>query len=120
MSNSFAASELKLALSEIPWGIRAYRLVPPASTSEARAEVELLEEGQACVVACQGAGWVVVEAQGGCAKPSSVFDTLDDLLLAVSPLFEAKRMEKLFEKLTAVAEQQKADDDDGGTSPSSP
>lgn len=33
------------------------------------------------------------------------FETLDDLLLVVSPEFEKKRMEKLFEKLSRVDEE---------------
>ncbi|BGP13701.1 hypothetical protein JCM10213_007088 [Rhodosporidiobolus nylandii] len=114
MYSSFAAQELSLALAEIPWGMRASRLLPATPANEARAEVELLEEGQLAVVACTGKGWIVADTDGGCLKPSTVFDTLDDLMLAVSPAFEAKRMEKLFEKLAAVAEQQNGEENGEG------
>ncbi|GAA5822674.1 hypothetical protein JCM11251_004337 [Rhodosporidiobolus azoricus] len=107
---SFAASELQQALSEVPWGLRSHRILHSDAAGEARAEVDLLETGQTAVVLCREGGWSVVEAKGGCPNPDTVFETLDDLLLAVSPTFEAKRMEKLFEKLNAVAEQQQQDD----------
>ncbi|GAA5916828.1 hypothetical protein JCM6882_006365 [Rhodosporidiobolus microsporus] len=107
---SFAASELTQALSEVPWGIRTHRMLPSDTAEEARAEVDLLE-GYTAVVSCREGGWSVVDAEGDCPKPRSVFETLDDLLLAISPAFDAKRIEKLFEKLNAVAEQQREEDD---------
>ncbi|BGP29891.1 26S proteasome regulatory subunit 7 [Rhodotorula toruloides] len=59
MPSAFAASELKQALSEIPWGMRAHRLLPddPATPGAARAEVDLLEEGQSVTVSCSEGGW---------------------------------------------------------------
>ncbi|BGP05861.1 26S proteasome regulatory subunit 7 [Rhodotorula toruloides] len=106
MPSAFAASELKQALSEIPWGMRTYRLLPddPAEPDAARAEVDLLEEGQSVTVSCSDGGWRIVGSKGRCRKNNAVFDTLDDLMLAVSPAFEAKRMEKLMEKLAEVAD----------------
>lgn len=68
MTDSFSASELKLALSEIPWGLRSSTLLPVESSSEAKAQVELLEEGQFAVLCCRGNGWTVAGAQGGCMK----------------------------------------------------
>jgi hypothetical protein len=68
MSDSFSSSELKLALAEVPWGVRSSHLLPVESSSEATAEVELLEEGQTAVVCCRGNGWTVVEGRGGCPQ----------------------------------------------------
>lgn len=139
MPSAFAASELKQALSEIPWGMRAHRLLPddPAVPDAARAEVDLLEEGQSVTVSCSDGGWRIVGSKGRCrkvrlgptdakaamltillldlphlpvlnfahlAQNNAVFDTLDDLMLAVSPAFKGKRMEKLMEKLAEVAD----------------
>ncbi|EGU12492.1 hypothetical protein RTG_01528 [Rhodotorula toruloides ATCC 204091] len=106
MPSAFAASELKQALSEIPWGMRAHRLLPddPAVPDAARAEVDLLEEGQSVTVSCSDGGWRIVGSKGRCRKNNAVFDTLDDLMLAVSPAFKGKRMEKLMEKLAEVAD----------------
>ncbi|GAA6029399.1 hypothetical protein JCM8097_003659 [Rhodosporidiobolus ruineniae] len=109
--SSFVESELTQALSEVPWGLRSSRLLPSTSSDEARAEVDLLEEGQSAVVSCRTGGWTVAAASGGCPKPSTVFDTLDDLLLAISPLFEEQRMHKLFEKLARVAQQQQDEEE---------
>ncbi|GAA5881141.1 hypothetical protein JCM1840_001619 [Sporobolomyces johnsonii] len=111
MTASFAQSELSQALSEIPWGIRAARLrsaqfCPPG---EAQAEVDLLEGGTT-LVACSQQHWRVVEEQGMQSFSPDVlsrsFDTLDDILLAISPLFEQKRMEVLMSKLGALVERQ--------------
>ncbi|GAA6006309.1 hypothetical protein JCM10207_000600 [Rhodosporidiobolus poonsookiae] len=106
---SFAQSELSSALAEVPWGYRSSALLPAASSGEARAKVELLEDGQSLVVSCREGGWSVVETSGGCPQPSSIFETLDDLFLAVSPLFASTRMHKLLEKLTAVADERNND-----------
>ncbi|BGP45867.1 26S proteasome regulatory subunit 7 [Rhodotorula kratochvilovae] len=107
MPSAFAAAELKQALSEVPWGIRSHRTLPDdaAAPDEARAEVDLLEEGNAVTVACSGGGWTILSSRGRCCKPGRAFDTLDDILLAVSPAFEAMRMHKLMEKLAGVAEE---------------
>lgn len=138
MPSAFAAAELRQALSEIPWGMRTHRSLPddPAAPDAARAEVDLLEEGERVTVSCSDGGWRIVGSEGRCSKVRSgshvhrsqlsdgssprspppvpprlrsthqtntVFDTLDDLMLAVSPAFEAKRMERLMERLAEVA-----------------
>ncbi|GJN88686.1 hypothetical protein Rhopal_001652-T1 [Rhodotorula paludigena] len=105
MPSAFAASELQQALSEVPWGMQSYRTLPddPAAPGQARAEIDLLEDGQGVTVACSEAGWDIVGSKGRCRKPGRSYDTLDDLLLAVSPAFEAMRMQKLMERLAGVA-----------------
>ncbi|GAA6047656.1 hypothetical protein JCM3770_001611 [Rhodotorula araucariae] len=106
MPSAFAAAELEQALSEVPWGIRTHRILQDhaAPPNEARAEVDLLEEGRTVTVACSEGGWTIVASTGRCCKPGRAYDTLDDILLAVSPAFEAMRMSKLMEKLAGVAE----------------
>ncbi|GAA5922591.1 hypothetical protein JCM3775_005784 [Rhodotorula graminis] len=108
MPSTFAAGELEQALSEIPWGIRTHQLLPddPSTPSAARAEIALLDDDESAVsVACAESGWAIVGSRGRCMKPGRSFDTLDDLLLAISPAFETARINKLMEKLAGVAQE---------------
>jgi hypothetical protein len=76
MTDSFSSSELNLALAEVPWGFRSSTLLPVESNSEAKAEVELLEEGQTAIICCRGSGWTVAEAKGECPKVRPAFSRL--------------------------------------------
>jgi hypothetical protein len=76
MTGSFSSSELALALAEVPWGFRSSTFLPVESSSEAKAEVELLEEGQTAVVCCRGNGWTVAAAKGECPKVRPAFSRL--------------------------------------------
>ncbi|GAA5891060.1 hypothetical protein JCM8208_003150 [Rhodotorula glutinis] len=108
MPSPFAAAELEQALSEISWGIRTHQLLPdePATPGAALAEIGLLDGDESAVtVACSKSGWRIMASRGRCIKPGRSFDTLDDLLLAISPAFEAARMNKLMEKLAGVAQE---------------
>ncbi|CEQ39870.1 SPOSA6832_01439 [Sporobolomyces salmonicolor] len=117
MSTAFAQAELSQALSEIPWGVRAARIRPAESCppGEARAEVDLLE-GATTLVVCSEQHWRVAEERGMQSFSPDVlsraFDTLDDILLAISPLFEQKRMEMLMSKLGALADRLSDPSDD--------
>lgn len=127
MPTEFASSELQQALSEIPWGYRSYTLLPdaPANPGDARVEIRLLDGDQDMVTAtCGDRGWTLVHWSTGKAlvrypsrpplpraddrvralQPEHPFDTLDDLMLAVSPAFEKLRIEKLLECLADAAD----------------
>ncbi|GAA5910167.1 uncharacterized protein JCM6883_001099 [Sporobolomyces salmoneus] len=114
MSNtSFAQAELRQALSEVEtWGIKSARIVDEGTSEKASAKL-VLREGDEVVVECSESGWVIVRSPVAEVRYSEAdlicrpFDTLDDLLLAVSPEFEQKRMEKLFERLSKVAEERR-------------
>ncbi|GAA5830261.1 hypothetical protein JCM3766R1_002845 [Sporobolomyces carnicolor] len=111
-ADSFAQSEVRQALSEIDtWGFESAQTLE-TSTAEgddgAKARLVLLE-GNTVDVRCSEAGWTLSQSESlTCSLEPELydrkFDTLDDLLLAVSPRFEEKRMEKLFEKLSQLAE----------------
>ncbi|BGP53836.1 hypothetical protein JCM8202_005611 [Rhodotorula sphaerocarpa] len=109
MATSFAASELRQALSEIPWGYRSHALLPAdrARPGEALVEIRLLEDGELVVAGCSDKGWTLIQHTTAHTQrhPDQPFDTLDDLMLVVSPRFEQVRMEKLLEKLASVQDQ---------------
>jgi hypothetical protein len=132
--DSFALSELRQSLSEIDsWGIESFQILDSdqrqqLSSDKATAGIVLLE-GSKVSIECSESGWKVLKSNqvsnlsfAWIRTPSinpfllslqafdsglleSNHDTLDDLLLAVSPKFEQKRMEKLFEKLSEVANE---------------
>jgi hypothetical protein len=130
MVESFAESELGRALSEISsWGLESFRILD--QTSPPTADLNLLE-GRQITVSCSEAGWKVLDQVGCTSLPLSLsrvdpqritdstqansieeprepksFPTLDDLLLSVSPDFERKRMERLFERLDRVKEERR-------------
>ncbi|GAA5972571.1 hypothetical protein JCM8115_000270 [Rhodotorula mucilaginosa] len=107
MPTEFASSELQQALSEIPWGYRSYTLLPDAPTNpgDARVEIRLLDGDCDMVTAtCGDRGWTLVHWSTGATLPEHPFDTLDDLMLAVSPAFERLRIEKLLESLANAAD----------------
>ncbi|GAA5886146.1 hypothetical protein JCM3774_002996 [Rhodotorula dairenensis] len=105
MPTEFASSELQQALAEIPWGYRGYTLLPdPPAAAAAAAEIRLLDPGDHTATAsCTTRGWTLLHCTRDIQQPDQPFDTLDDLMLAVSPAFEKLRIEKLLERLADVA-----------------
>lgn len=59
---SFSSTELSTSLSEVGWGLTSWELLPPhfCPSDEARAKLELLEEGDSAVVGVSERGWKVV------------------------------------------------------------
>ncbi|GAA5991808.1 hypothetical protein JCM5350_003203 [Sporobolomyces pararoseus] len=112
--SSFSHSELRQALSEIgSWGIESARILDQHSAEGDKATAQLtLLEGLEVTVECSESGWRLNKSEPLVKSLEADlfdrnFDTLDDLLLAVSPRFEQKRMEKLFEKLSDVANERR-------------
>ncbi|GAA5887788.1 hypothetical protein JCM16303_002331 [Sporobolomyces ruberrimus] len=108
-SLSFSQSELDQALSEVdPWGFTSSRIVQ--HPTKAIVDLVLLERNQVRIE-CTESGWRLLtcpEYEQSLIDSTTYdrsFETLDDLLLVVSPEFEKKRMEKLFEKLSRVDEE---------------
>ncbi|GAA5951816.1 hypothetical protein JCM3765_003125 [Sporobolomyces pararoseus] len=117
--SSFAQSELRQALSEIDsWGIKSVQILDQHYIATAQL---ILLEGTEVIVECSESGWRFNNSQTSVQSIEAdllerKYDTLDDLLLAVSPQFEQKRMEKLFEKLSKVAnERREAVTEDGSS-----
>ncbi|GAA5831639.1 hypothetical protein JCM5353_000988 [Sporobolomyces roseus] len=111
-SSSFAHTELEQALSEIPWGYKQSSIHPPSKSKHnnrnAIVDLQLLCD-RTVEIECSEAGWKVLrDPQGQIPSESAAYeawwDTLDNLLIQISPEFERKRMEKLLEKLNQHAE----------------
>ncbi|GAA6061845.1 hypothetical protein JCM10212_000762 [Sporobolomyces blumeae] len=121
MSNSFAESELRTALAEVPWGVSSAEIRPPLPDGTATALVELLE-GNKVLVGCSERGWCLLPGPG--VRPSDAaldrrpFETLDDLLVAVSPAFESNRIQRLLSKLDDVAAESRSSSNDPPAAPS--
>ncbi|KAK4058645.1 26S proteasome regulatory subunit 7 [Microbotryomycetes sp. JL221] len=120
----FSKDELEQALSEVgPWGLSSYRILPKhmcASDSEARAQLELLDgqregfEPDKAVISVSERGWQVCLRSHLPTEPDdkddTTFETLDDLLLFLSPAFRNKRDTMLFDKLASLQQQQQQQD----------
>lgn len=88
MPSAFAAAELKQALSEVPWGMRSYQLLPDDSSTPgaARADIDLLEEGRGVTVACTEGGWAITGSRGRCCKVSSLHPPPRQAPVPLNPL----------------------------------
>ncbi|SCV69122.1 BQ2448_2142 [Microbotryum intermedium] len=121
---SFSTTELPQSLDEIQAysGIQAYTILPPhfcSSPTESRAEIKLLEKGDTAVVSCSEKGWAIALRSvvdwkrlppDSAAKDNETFETLENLLAYLSPAFEAKRMQVLADKLSAVSVERGEED----------
>ncbi|KAM0792459.1 hypothetical protein ACM66B_005134 [Microbotryomycetes sp. NB124-2] len=131
----FSSDELERALSEVSsWGLSSYSILPRtmcASDSEARAQIELLDgvdssasatatasqcslERDKAVISVSEQGWQVCLRSvsnvsnlppDSADKDNQTFQTLDDLLMYLSPAFKRNRDELLMSKLAGLAEQ---------------
>ncbi|KAH9841806.1 uncharacterized protein C8Q71DRAFT_349098 [Rhodofomes roseus] len=107
MHNDFPGGELENALKEHAFGLSRYEILHK-SPHEARARIALLE-GKAVNVMLTTSGYSIV---CDVESPARTFESLDDLLLSVSPRFEEARQQALLAKLQLLAEQQ---DQPGGS-----
>ncbi|CAD6565028.1 MAG: hypothetical protein CYPHOPRED_005030 [Cyphobasidiales sp. Tagirdzhanova-0007] len=112
LSNSFFRDELGRALSECGFGILAWILdasvddiAEEPAQATATATVTLLsdeaEQGPEIGVKLTIKGYCVY--RGDLELPRISFETLDDMLCAVSPVFQRRRTKLLYEKLEDVA-----------------
>ncbi|KAF5315164.1 hypothetical protein D9619_007218 [Psilocybe cf. subviscida] len=92
--SSFCYTELQRALKEQTFGIKSYS-VSSNSSNQAIALVVLLE-GSKISVSLTTQGFSI---SGG----SNVYETVEDLLQSVSPLYGQKRQELLFAKLSKLS-----------------
>ncbi|SCZ97659.1 BZ3500_MvSof-1268-A1-R1_Chr4-3g07344 [Microbotryum saponariae] len=114
--SSFSSTELLSSLSEIQSysGIQSYTVLPAhfcSSANESRAEIKLLEKGDTALIVCSDKGWGIALRSvvdwkrlppDSAAKDTETFETLENLLAYLSPAFEARRMQVLSDKLSAV------------------
>ncbi|GAA5932938.1 uncharacterized protein JCM15063_002246 [Sporobolomyces koalae] len=97
----FAHSELVRAIAEVQgWGIHSVLHVPSKEEHDAdTAQLETLEHMKV-TVECTLKGWILHEDE-----KHNHFETLDDLLSAVSPAFVMARWNRLSEKLETLKER---------------
>ncbi|PSS34196.1 hypothetical protein PHLCEN_2v1763 [Hermanssonia centrifuga] len=91
----FPQSELQRSLSEESFGIKSFEFVN-VSELEATANVVLLE-GNTIQISLTSRGYQSHDSEGG------VFETMEDLLQATSPMYETVRQRILMEKLSVLA-----------------
>lgn len=59
--NNFSLNELKLAFSEIGWGIKSYEILESINNiDETKAEVNLLEPDKIVIISCSLSGWKLI------------------------------------------------------------
>lgn len=92
-SSGFYYNELRRALSEQTFGIARYEVATPVNPHEATASVTILE-GPCASVTLTSRGYHLSNGQ--------IFETIEDLLLSVSPKYAEKRSDVLFSKLQAL------------------
>ncbi|KAL0961321.1 hypothetical protein HGRIS_006279 [Hohenbuehelia grisea] len=104
--SSFFGTELQRALREQAFGITSFELVD-AGPLQAGAKVTLLE-GSAVTVTLTGRGyhWDAHQSQRPSVSASSssgqVYEGIEDLLTAISPLYQQRFQETLFSKLAKL------------------
>ncbi|KAI0068057.1 hypothetical protein BV25DRAFT_1818426 [Artomyces pyxidatus] len=101
---NFYESELTRALDEQTFGITASQLV--RSTAHDATAIITLQEGEDIEVMLFSVGYKIMGRASSESKDASdvVYETIEDLLGAVSPLYAAKRMESLMEKLARLSQ----------------
>ncbi|KAI0049276.1 hypothetical protein FA95DRAFT_1489595 [Auriscalpium vulgare] len=97
--DNFYRTELEQALSEQVFGVARGDVI--RSTPEDAAALITLLEGPDIEVGLSSAGYTI---SGRGDVRQAKYETLDDLLVATSPLYAAKRMEVLFAKLQEIAQ----------------
>lgn len=90
---SFFYNELRRALSEQTFGIARYEVATPVSAYEATASVTVLE-GSCVSVTLTGRGYHLSNGQ--------TFETIEDLLMSISPKYAQQRSDALFAKLRGL------------------
>ncbi|KIM61977.1 hypothetical protein SCLCIDRAFT_99556, partial [Scleroderma citrinum Foug A] len=94
----FYYNELRRALSEQTFGIARYEVATPVSPHEATASVTILE-GPCAAVTLTSRGYHVSTSH---LSNGQIFETIEDLLMTVSPKYAEKRSDVLFSKLQAL------------------
>ncbi|KAL4063303.1 hypothetical protein V8B97DRAFT_1876926 [Scleroderma yunnanense] len=92
-SSGFYYNELRRALSEQSFGIARFEVATPVTPLEATASVTMLEGPCASVT---------LTARGYHLNTGQIFESIEDLLLSVSPKYAQKRSDVLFSKLQAL------------------
>lgn len=106
---SFFEEELKKALREQTYGVDSSRLLS-STALDATAEITIIE-GATIKVMLFTSGFQLSKytgdhsVSGGSALVGMIFETLEELLLAVSPLYAAKQGEELVAKLEQLSNQ---------------
>ncbi|ETW86859.1 hypothetical protein HETIRDRAFT_305610, partial [Heterobasidion irregulare TC 32-1] len=96
---SFFEDELKKALREQTYGIDSSKLLG-STALDATAEITIIE-GTTIKVMLFTSGFQV--SPGGSALVGMIFETLEELLLAVSPLYAAKQGQELLARLEQLS-----------------
>ncbi|KAF9568798.1 hypothetical protein CPC08DRAFT_624942 [Agrocybe pediades] len=95
--SSFYRSELQRALKEQTFGIQSYALT--SSCQEQATATIVLHEGSKVNVQLNIQGYSIV-SNGTVGK---VYETIEDLLHSISPMYAKKRQEELFTKLSKLS-----------------
>ncbi|KAM0755329.1 hypothetical protein T439DRAFT_351127 [Meredithblackwellia eburnea MCA 4105] len=122
-SDDFSSNELSLALTELSWGVQSSQVLPGAfcPPGEARAKLELLEEGDSAVVGVSQKGWNVCLRSvsdwtrlpsDSADEDNKTFTTLDDLLEHLSPEFAKRRKDTLMDKLKGLSLQRESEEEE--------
>ncbi|VDB94506.1 unnamed protein product [Peniophora sp. CBMAI 1063] len=100
--NSFYERELRAALEEQRFGVEdAFML--DSTPNDAKASVVLLE-GKTVEVKLSKEGFrLVAQKRASFLKRKPVYETIDDLLAAVSPMYKSRLHDTLLDKLNAIA-----------------
>ncbi|KDQ20899.1 hypothetical protein BOTBODRAFT_26913 [Botryobasidium botryosum FD-172 SS1] len=105
-SPRFFAEELERALVEQEFGIKKWSVIVPTDLPDASnrkpfalGQIQLLEEN-VIQVHLSLRGYSCFESVS--EKAATTYETLDDLLGAISPMYAQRRVEELMKKLTAL------------------
>lgn len=99
--SSFSKPELIRALSEVEYGIIAYRVVEDlCDAHQAVSEVELLEKRQ-IKVKLTARGYEIEEHQD---DEPRIYETLEDLLWSVSPSYRERHQAEIIARLSRLDE----------------
>jgi hypothetical protein len=99
--STFFQDELRLALNDISYGIKQYKLLPNSddlgsSSITASAVVDLFEGRQVKIAICQG-GYYVDDG-----TPERYYESIDVLLSTISPQFESRKAGQLAAALAGL------------------
>ncbi|KAJ3480059.1 hypothetical protein NLI96_g8617 [Meripilus lineatus] len=113
---NFTTTELERAISEQSFGISGYELLASESTErEASALVTLLEGKQINVsLTPRGFGFREIGpgTQDADDRDQTIFETIEDLLRSVSPLYVQAHGQALFRKLSEISARSFDDSED--------
>lgn len=101
VSIDFPGGELSNALKEHSFGISRSEIVH-TSSHEARARITLLEEREVAVVLTTNGYNIVEDAE----VSERTFESLDDLLVSISPRYREIQQQTLLAKLQLLVENQ--------------